>query len=39
VETKKKEMSQASGNLAPLNPVNFEQDETLKDMFNTLLSI
>ncbi|BAI80799.1 hypothetical protein DEFDS_1336 [Deferribacter desulfuricans SSM1] len=39
VETKKKEMSQASRDLAPLNPVNFDQDETLKDMFHTLLSI
>ncbi|WP_188020364.1 FecR family protein [Deferribacter autotrophicus] len=39
VDTRKGEMTQASKGIMPLEPVNFEKDEKLKEMFQTLLSI
>ncbi|MGA1846658.1 FecR domain-containing protein [Deferribacter abyssi] len=39
VSTRKGEMTQASKGIIPLEPVRYEDDEKLKEMFQTLLSI
>lgn len=39
VDTKSKEMSQSAVSVPPIQPVNFEKDKTLKDMYQLLYQV
>ena len=39
VNTRAKEMSQSGANVAPIQPINYEKDKTLKDMYEMLYEV